>query len=78
MAVSDFKGRWYYYLFLAVFFSMCAILTKNSEVAGLWIAYVTIAFLFATSFLVDWLFSEEQFVYDPDPNSWRRKTDPQM
>ena len=78
MAVGDFKTRWYYYLFFVLIFCVASIMTKNSEVIGLWICYLTMAFIVFSGFLADYLFSDEQFVFDPDPNSWRRKTDPQF
>ena len=43
-----------------------------------WITpFVVLLFIFF-GFLMDMLFSDDMsFVYDPNPNNWRRKTDPQ-
>ena len=78
MAVGDFKTRYYYYLLFVLIFSVASIMTKNSDVVCLWTAYLTMAFVVFSGFLCDYLFADEQFVFDPDPNSWRRKTDPQF
>ncbi|KAM3570603.1 hypothetical protein VYU27_007343 [Nannochloropsis oceanica] len=67
------KGRHYMQLFILALLFMFAIFTRKS----IWIYYTVLIIFAAVLFIVDILFQDFQFVFDPDPNNWRRKTDPQ-
>ncbi|TFJ82565.1 hypothetical protein NSK_005991 [Nannochloropsis salina CCMP1776] len=70
---SVLKGRHYLQLFILALLFMFAIFTRKS----IWIYYTVFIIFAGMIFIVDILFQDFQFVYDPDPNNWRRKTDPQ-
>jgi len=38
-----------------------------------WMNWAVIVMMFGVGYMVDKMFGETMFVYDPDPTNWRRK-----
>ena len=48
-----------------------------SDDTNAWISPLVLWIFFFFGVLMDFMFSDEMsFVFDPNPNNWRRKTDP--
>jgi hypothetical protein len=66
-------------LFLLALVATLVYLNYNpyDDKAG-WILYATLWIFLAFGYLVDMMFCQDMlFVYDPNPENWRRKVDPQ-
>ncbi|KAJ1457128.1 hypothetical protein M885DRAFT_516318 [Pelagophyceae sp. CCMP2097] len=63
-------ARHYFYWFFIILFSFFAFASRV-----LWIQWTTAVIFLSVMLLVDVLFTDASaFVYDPDPENWRRRT----
>ena len=60
-----------------LFFTFIAFASYHEEVASVdWIQYTTIAIFFVFGLFFDLAFTDESsFIFDPDADNWRRKTE---
>lgn len=67
-----------YILFVAFTISLVLLAASYDESNDFWLYFAALSILLGSGLLVEWVFSGyNQFVYDPNPTNWRRKTDPQ-
>lgn len=63
--------RHIFYVFFIILFAFCAFASSV-----LWVQWTTVTVLFIFGLLFDLLFTNEKaFIYDPDPDNWRRRVE---
>lgn len=67
-----------YILFVSFVISLVLLAATYDENNDFWLYFAALSIILGSGYLVNWVFSGYgQFVYDPNPINWRRKTDPQ-